>query len=205
MKPEKSPAEREFSIARVLRPLGDKPLSMVQAKVAAQLLGVHWTTVYRLRKRFLEDPVASSIVPKNAGPAAGGTRLDKRVDDVIDVVLSRWLPRQRELAHPRLDLTMEVRRRCRCCASQFVLVAPEIALVSVKPLRIPAPFLKLADHSQEMIEVPGRPHAARWDCLELHVVDIAPGSARIQPRPLPPRRGHVRRVQEHAGSAVVRP
>jgi putative transposase len=113
MKPEKSPAEREFAIARVLRPLGDKSLSMAQAKVAAQLLGVHWTTVYRLRKRFLEDPVASSIVPKSAGPAAGGTRLDKRVDDVIDVVLSRWLPRQRELAHPRLDLTMEVRRRCR--------------------------------------------------------------------------------------------
>lgn len=126
MKPEKSPSEREFSIARVLRPLGDKPLSLAQAKVAAHLLGVHWTTVYRLRKRFLEDPVASSIVPKSAGPAAGGTRLDKRVDHVIDAVLSRWLPRQRELAHPRLDLTMEVRRRCRLAG----LPAPSTSTVA---------------------------------------------------------------------------
>ena len=61
MKPEKSPAEREFAIGRVLRPLGDRPLSRAQAKVAGQLLDVHWTTVYRLRKRFLEDPVASQM------------------------------------------------------------------------------------------------------------------------------------------------
>lgn len=126
VKPEKSPAEREFAIARVLRPLGNRPLSKTQAQVAAHLLGVHWTTVYRLRRRFLEDPVASSIVPKNAGPDPGGTRLDQRVDEIIDIVLSRWLPRQRELAHPRVDLTMEVRRRCR----QAGLPAPSSSTVA---------------------------------------------------------------------------
>jgi len=41
-------------------------------------------------------------------------------------------------------------------------------------------------------------------CLDLHVADIAPGTARSQPRPLPRRRGHVRWVQDHAGRAVER-
>lgn len=46
-------ANRAAKVADVLRPLGRGPLSKKLAIVAANLLGVHWTTVYRLRQRFL--------------------------------------------------------------------------------------------------------------------------------------------------------
>jgi putative transposase len=45
--------ERELKIARVLRPVASAPLSREQAMLAAQLLGIHWGSVYRLRKQFL--------------------------------------------------------------------------------------------------------------------------------------------------------
>jgi putative transposase len=51
-KPEND-ADREAAIARVLRPLRTGPLALKQAKQAAKLLDMHWTTVYRLRRRFL--------------------------------------------------------------------------------------------------------------------------------------------------------
>ena len=41
--------QREREMASVLRPLSSAPMSRTQAMRAAQLLGVHWTTVYRLR------------------------------------------------------------------------------------------------------------------------------------------------------------
>jgi putative transposase len=85
---------------------------MQQARIASKLLNVHWTSVYRLRRRFLANPVASSVAPKARGPKAGGTRLEGKVEDILDDVLCRWLPRQRELAHPLLDLWTEVKRRC---------------------------------------------------------------------------------------------
>lgn len=107
------PSGRAAQIARVLRPLGRKAMSMNQAQAAGKLLGLHWTTVYRLRKRFLEDPVATSVSPKAPGPNAGFKRLDPDVEEVIRNALIRWLPRQRELAHPQLDLTLHIRACCK--------------------------------------------------------------------------------------------
>lgn len=106
---DSEPSGRAAQIARVLRPLGRKAMSMDQAQGAGKLLGLHWTTVYRLRKRFLEDPVATSVSPKAPGPNAGFKRLDPDVEEVIRNALIRWLPRQRELAHPQLDLTLHIR------------------------------------------------------------------------------------------------
>jgi putative transposase len=68
--------------------------------------------VYRLRRRFIANPVASSVAPNARGPKVGGTRLDAKAEEVLDDVLRIWLPRQRELAHPLLDLWTEVKRRC---------------------------------------------------------------------------------------------
>ena len=109
---DRGPTPRDIAIARVLRPLGTKPMTKEQAVRAGQLLGVHHSTVYRLRRRFLADPVATSVAPSPRGPDPGGTHIDSRAEEVIDAVLSRWLPRQRFLAHPLLDITMEVKHRC---------------------------------------------------------------------------------------------
>ena len=94
--------ERDLKVAQILRPLGTQPLSMQQAKVASQLLGVHWTSIYRLRRRFLLNPVASSVAPMDPGPKVGSTRLAEPVEAIIDDVLRDWLGRQRHLAHPLL-------------------------------------------------------------------------------------------------------
>jgi len=104
--------DREATIARILRPLGTGPLSRSQARLAANLLSVHWTTVYRLRKRFLADPVASAVRPRARGPKAGNNHLGSRAEVIMDDVLTTWLPGQRQLAHPLADLTLEIRRRC---------------------------------------------------------------------------------------------
>jgi putative transposase len=110
---------RVEKVASVLRPLGRGPLSREQAVLAGQLLGVHWTTVYRLRRRFLADPVASSVAPYRRGPLRGGSRLGDHVDRVIDEVVHDWLPKQRQLAHPATDLVLEVRRRCALAGLQL--------------------------------------------------------------------------------------
>ncbi|WP_436407772.1 helix-turn-helix domain-containing protein [Burkholderia cepacia] len=104
-------AARAAKIASVLRPLGNGVLSRQQAERAAQLLGVHCTTVYRLRRRFLADSVASTLEPRQPGRATGG-RLDAAVECVIDEAVHEWLPDQRHLAHPATDLVLEVKRRC---------------------------------------------------------------------------------------------
>jgi putative transposase len=104
--------EREIAIAKVLRPLGTGPLDHSHAERAAQLLGVHWTTVYRLRARFLRDPRTSSLVADKGGRRCEPERLAAAVETVVTDVVSTWLPAQRFLAHPILDTHMEVRRRC---------------------------------------------------------------------------------------------
>ena len=104
--------EREQRIAQVLRPLGTAPMTRAQAVLAGRLLGIHWTSVYRLRKRFLADPVLSSLRPKRPGRATGSRHLEPKQEAIVDDVLTQWLPRQRELPHPRLSVHIEVRRRC---------------------------------------------------------------------------------------------
>ena len=76
--------------------------------------------VYRLRQRFLADPVASAVAQRARGRKPRGKRLGARAEQIVGEVLQQWLPKQRELAHPLLDTWMEVRRRCLLGA----LVAP---------------------------------------------------------------------------------
>ena len=104
--------EREIRIARVLRPLGTKPMSRKQAEMVGRLLNLHWTSAYRLRRRFLADPVASSVAQRARGPKPGGRRVNTRAEQIIGDVLQRWVPKQHELAHPLLDIWLEIRRRC---------------------------------------------------------------------------------------------
>src|SRR5215472_15618417 len=77
---------RVAKLAAVLRPLGNGPLTLAQAKRAGHLLCLHWTTVYRLWRKFLSDPVVSSLNPRHRGPKVGSHRLDPAVNDVIENV-----------------------------------------------------------------------------------------------------------------------
>lgn len=104
--------KRELAIARVLRPLGTAALTRKQAESAGKLLGIHWATVYHLRRRFLADPVASALIPYDRGPKVGKPRLSATVEEIVSEVLTDWLPRQRHLAHPLFELDVEIRKRC---------------------------------------------------------------------------------------------
>lgn len=87
--------EREWMIAKILRPLGRRPMTRSQAQVAAGLLGVHPLTAYPLHFRLLQNLFASwQPVPL------------ERVDEIVDDVFSWWLLR-RNLAYPLIapDLT----------------------------------------------------------------------------------------------------
>ena len=105
-------SEREIKLAKLLRPLGHRPMTKQQAERAAQLLGLHWTSVYRLRRKFLAKPVATSLLPKAPGRSTGDRFLGFQVEFIINEVLQRWLPKQERLAHPALDISMEVRKQC---------------------------------------------------------------------------------------------
>uniref|UniRef100_Q46MS3 Uncharacterized protein n=1 Tax=Cupriavidus pinatubonensis (strain JMP 134 / LMG 1197) TaxID=264198 RepID=Q46MS3_CUPPJ len=104
--------DRERAIVRILRPLGIGPLSRERATKAGELLGLHCSSVYRLRRRFLADPVASALIPHSSGPKVGDQHLAATVEKIVSDVLSDWLPRQRHLAHPLLVLCVEIRKRC---------------------------------------------------------------------------------------------
>ncbi len=105
-------SEREIKMAKLFRPLGHKPMTKQQAELAAQLLGLHWTSVYRLRRKFLAKPVATSLLPKVPGRSTGDRFLGFQVEAVIDEILQQWLPKQQRLAHPALDITTQVRKQC---------------------------------------------------------------------------------------------
>ena len=140
--------EREAKIAELFRPLGAGPLSRKMAKRASQLLGVHWTSVYRLRRRFLAHPVASSLTPRNPGLKVGTRLIDSALDQIIEKVLTDWLPRQRFLAHPLKSIDLEVRQRCR----KQKLTPPSRATLSRRWAEVKETHAdKLADHPNAQI------------------------------------------------------
>ena len=106
------PPNRELKIAEILRPLGTGPLSRQMAMRAAQLLNIHWTSVYRLRRRFLAHPVASALKAKDPGPRKGQRHLDSAVEGIIDAVLQEWLPQQSDPGRRLTDIDQEIRHRC---------------------------------------------------------------------------------------------
>ena len=69
---------REIQIARILRPLGQAPMTGARAECAGQLLHVHWTTVYRLRRRFLRDPVTTKPGAQRERPPQGAASPARR-------------------------------------------------------------------------------------------------------------------------------
>nr|WP_301542501.1 Mu transposase C-terminal domain-containing protein [Cupriavidus basilensis] len=73
---------------------------------------MHRSTVYRLRQRFIADPVASALRPYVRGPRPGGPRLSAQVESIVNDVLIGWLPRQHHLAHPLFEVVVEIRKRC---------------------------------------------------------------------------------------------
>jgi putative transposase len=104
--------EREIKIASVMHPLGTGPLSRKLAVAAGKLLMLHWKNVYRLRRRFLANPVANSGAPRRHGPKPGN-RIDPQVESILQAALHFWLPKHKQLAHPLLYLCKEIRKQCK--------------------------------------------------------------------------------------------
>lgn len=168
--------DREQRIARVLRPLGTAPMSREQAERAGQLLSLHWTSVYRLRARYLRDPVMSSLAPRTSGRGSGLHRLDARVETIVDDTLQRWLPRQRELPHLPLSIHMEVRRRC----GALGLPAPSRNTIARRLIAYREALAALRASRPEAQIPPGRLEAARP--LEIVQIDHTQADAFVVDR-----------------------
>jgi len=92
--------------------LEDGPLSKKQVEVASRLLGKHWVTLYRLRKRFIMNPFAKTLARRKPGSIIGCRRLDRATDEVIDQTFVAWIAGGFHETHTRKDFGLEVRRNC---------------------------------------------------------------------------------------------
>jgi putative transposase len=109
-------SEAEWQAAQerfeVIRPLveGDRP-ARADVAAAAEKAGVHWVTLYRWIRRYLDAGVVSALVPEKPGPMPGSRRLNPEVEAIVDgVIETHYLTRQRRSVRAVCD---EVKLQCR--------------------------------------------------------------------------------------------
>src|SRR4051812_8297045 len=71
-------------VAKLIRSLGDAPLTQSHAERLAQRFGVHWSTVYRYRARLAEVDEATAIAGRTRGWKPHGTRLSAKQEQGIE-------------------------------------------------------------------------------------------------------------------------
>ena len=85
--------------------------SSVDVGTAARELGLSRSQIYRLIRRFRENPVAQSLVPANPGPKNGDRRLSAKIEEIIDAAIETDYKRRER---PTIQhLLREIRRACR--------------------------------------------------------------------------------------------
>jgi len=103
--------ERVEQIDALVRPTLEQEFGKIQAQEIAKKLRVHWTTVYRYRRRLLDQDIASAVVGRSAGFPSGSTRLSAAQKSIVDQVIERLSRRSKKLRV--VDVCDEVARRCR--------------------------------------------------------------------------------------------
>lgn len=94
-----------------IRPTLALPPDRIEAKRIAQQLGVHWTTVYRYRRRLLNGGVATAFLGRGRGFPVGSSRLSPEQEAIIDDVIGRLARGTTKLRV--IDALEEVAQRCR--------------------------------------------------------------------------------------------
>jgi putative transposase len=103
--------ERIALIDALVRPTLEQEFGKIQAQEIAARLQIHWTTVYRYRRRLLDLDLASAVVGRSPGFPTGSTRLSVAQKSIVDQVIERL---SRKLKKIRVvDVCDEVARRCR--------------------------------------------------------------------------------------------
>lgn len=108
--------DQEWEVARrreaVIRPLAAaKGRSRELVAEAAAALGCSTPLVYRLLKRYLADPRATSLLPRKRGKKVGSKLVDGKVEAVISATIEEmYMTRQKVTGS---EIAMEARRRCR--------------------------------------------------------------------------------------------
>jgi putative transposase len=127
--------DRRWDVAvrrqRELRALLEKPdRSRADVDAAAQRLGVHAATVYRLLARYAVGETAQTVVTGVGGWKAGRPRLPARVVDVIDATIEDvFLNRQ---APSKAELGRQIARRCQAAG----LAAPSASAIERRLQRV---------------------------------------------------------------------
>ena len=173
-KPDRE-SDREVRIARILRPLGKAPLTRAQAERAGQLLAVHPSTVYRLRERFLRDPVTSALKRSVSGRGtvrhqrARARRIRWRSDRCRREA-STWLG----AAVPDADAAMRLARLCRMPSDEIRRLQPKEAgnlctrffychkCLYLNPIDVTAPYWKAQWLFESLSPCPRHPDSGSW-------------------------------------------
>jgi len=98
-------------IDMLIRPTLEQELGKIPAQEIANKLQIHWTTVYRYRRRLLNQDLASAMVGRPSGFPSGSTRLSAAQKAIVDQVIERLARRSKKLRV--VDVCDEVARRCR--------------------------------------------------------------------------------------------
>ena len=116
---------------RELRVLLDKPgRTRADIDEAAQRLGIHSATVYRLLARYAFGETAQAVVTGFGGWKAGRPRLPARVVDIIDATIEDvFLDRQ---APSKAELGRQIARRCAAAG----LAAPSASAIDRRLQRV---------------------------------------------------------------------
>ena len=102
---------RAETLAALLRPTMDKPLTLSRATRPARLAKLSVASVYRYRQRFADDERVTSLLPRPSGFRERDSRLATEQHTVILQVMEQL---QQQVHRLRvIDVVAEVQQRCR--------------------------------------------------------------------------------------------
>ena len=81
--------DRIALIDALVWPTLEQEFGKIQAQEIAKKLQIHWTTVYRYRRRLLEQELASAAVGRSPGFPIGSNRLSAVQKSIVDQVIER--------------------------------------------------------------------------------------------------------------------
>jgi putative transposase len=98
-------------VSALIRPTLESALPMSEARNIADQLNIHWTSVYRYRRRLLAAGTATALLGRVRGYPTGSSRLSPEQESVIEKVIARLARRAKKLRV--IDVFEEVVQRCR--------------------------------------------------------------------------------------------
>lgn len=103
---------RALRLGQALQDVRGLPLSRQRAAELAAELGMHWTSIFRLRRIWNATGDAAALLGRRRGSKPQTRRLSPEVEAIVAAVLQQWRPRQVAALQRPAAVYAEVQRRC---------------------------------------------------------------------------------------------